>query len=88
MVKYGDLWVGSGKKTWIWGSEGKFQSLVRISAAVYWAEGILAPSSQNTLGVRVQARRHNQRVGWVSEVKFEAQVKLGVRAALGFRGQG
>lgn len=48
----------------------------------------MALTSKNTLGVRVQARCCNHRAGWVSEVKFEAHVKLGVRAALEFRGQG
>lgn len=65
MVKYGDLRVGSGKKN------------SKFSGCLLGRSRILALTIQFTLGIRVQARCHNQRAGWVSEVKFEAHVNLG-----------
>lgn len=73
-AKYGHLWVGSGRTKLTWASEAEFQNSVCLLSR----GKLLAPWI--TLEVRAQARCDHQSAEWVSEVRFEAQVKLGVRS--------
>lgn len=68
-----------------WSSEAEFQS----SGFQWLFTGQRQDSGtdhSNNTGGQSSARCQNQRAGWVSEVKFESQVRLGVMSAEGFRG--